>query len=70
VLAPYLPGTFEDFVRMVVPELRRRGLIAAVPAQGPLRSRLGLEERFVGNAASFNGVTSKTRDLSVSGEKI
>jgi FMN-dependent oxidoreductase (nitrilotriacetate monooxygenase family) len=50
VIAPYLPGTFEDFVRMVVPELRRRGLIAAAPGQGPLRQRLGLDERFAGSA--------------------
>lgn len=40
------PGGFEDFVRLVVPVLRRRGLVAELPAESqPLRSRLGLAAR-------------------------
>lgn len=40
------PGSFEDFTRLVMPELRRRGRVAAAPdAQGTLRERLGLSDR-------------------------
>lgn len=34
------PGTFEDFIRHVVPELRRRGRIAAPAERATLRERL------------------------------
>ncbi|MBY8856991.1 LLM class flavin-dependent oxidoreductase [Nocardia sp. CA2R105] len=35
------PGTFADFGRLVVPELRRRGRVPAHPEPGTLRERLG-----------------------------
>ncbi|OBH22714.1 5,10-methylene tetrahydromethanopterin reductase [Mycobacterium sp. E342] len=35
------PGTFVDFAKLVVPELRRRGRVPACPARGTLRERLG-----------------------------
>ena len=40
------PGSFEDFTRLVMPELRRRGRVAEGPAtEGTLRERLGLADR-------------------------
>jgi alkanesulfonate monooxygenase SsuD/methylene tetrahydromethanopterin reductase-like flavin-dependent oxidoreductase (luciferase family) len=40
------PGSFEDFTRLVMPELRRRGRVAAEPStEGTLRERLGLADR-------------------------
>jgi hypothetical protein len=35
------PGTFTDFARLVVPELRRRGRVPARVERGTLRERLG-----------------------------
>ncbi|GAB3585839.1 LLM class flavin-dependent oxidoreductase [Amycolatopsis endophytica] len=35
------PGTFADFARFVVPELRRRGRVPAEPPSGTLREQLG-----------------------------
>jgi FMN-dependent oxidoreductase (nitrilotriacetate monooxygenase family) len=43
VAAPYLPGAFTDFTRMVVPELQRRGLFRAAYTGETLREHLGLE---------------------------
>ncbi|HWL45140.1 MAG TPA: NtaA/DmoA family FMN-dependent monooxygenase [Ilumatobacter sp.] len=43
VMAGHSPGTYEDFVRAVVPELRRRGLCAAHDQPATLRDRLGIE---------------------------
>ncbi len=40
----YTPGTFEDFVEHVVPELQRRGLVRADYQGGTLRSHLGLDQ--------------------------
>jgi FMN-dependent oxidoreductase (nitrilotriacetate monooxygenase family) len=46
IMATDMPGSFEDFGRLVIPELRRRGLVAEDPArQGTLRERLGLQQR-------------------------
>lgn len=46
VMSTDMPGSFEDFGRLVLPELRRRGLVAQDPArQGTLRERLGLQQR-------------------------
>jgi FMN-dependent oxidoreductase (nitrilotriacetate monooxygenase family) len=44
--ATHFPGNFEDFVRMVVPELRRRNLVHKESPSGTLRERLGLMDRF------------------------
>jgi len=38
----YTPGTFEDFVSIVVPELRRRGLVRSEYEGSTLREHLGL----------------------------
>ncbi len=46
VLPTDMPGAFEDFARMVVPELRRRGLLRPDDdSVAPLRSRMGLAKR-------------------------
>ena len=43
VIGPtHLPGTFEDFVRLVVPELQRRGLFRTEYEGRTLRENLGL----------------------------
>ena len=43
VLAPtHMPGSYEDFVRMVVPELQRRGLFRKDYEGETLRENLGL----------------------------
>ncbi|MFJ2189015.1 LLM class flavin-dependent oxidoreductase [Kitasatospora sp. NPDC087861] len=39
---PYLPGSLDDFVDHVVPELRRRGLVRTAYTDGTLRDNLGL----------------------------
>jgi alkanesulfonate monooxygenase SsuD/methylene tetrahydromethanopterin reductase-like flavin-dependent oxidoreductase (luciferase family) len=41
--ATHLPGAFEDVVRMVVPELQRRGLFRTEYASSTLRGHLGLQ---------------------------
>ncbi|MFG1923322.1 LLM class flavin-dependent oxidoreductase [Cryptosporangium sp. NPDC048952] len=41
--ATHFPGAFEDFVRLVVPELRARGLVRSEYTGDTLRENLGLE---------------------------
>ena len=40
--ATHIPGAYEDFARLVVPELQRRGLFRREYAPGTLRDNLGL----------------------------
>ena len=42
IAATHLPGTYEDFVRMVVPELQRWGLFQKEYRGRTLRESLGL----------------------------
>jgi alkanesulfonate monooxygenase SsuD/methylene tetrahydromethanopterin reductase-like flavin-dependent oxidoreductase (luciferase family) len=42
IQASYLPGGFEDFIELVMPELRRRGLFRTEYAGHTLREHLGL----------------------------
>jgi len=42
VMPPYLPGGLADFVRLVVPELQRRGLFRTRYEASTLRGNLGL----------------------------
>ena len=42
VVATHLPGAFEDFVRLVIPELQRRGLYHREYEGLTLRENLGL----------------------------
>jgi hypothetical protein len=46
--APCVPGSYEDFVRLVVPELQRRGLYHKDYAGTTLRENLGLSRPVVG----------------------
>jgi len=48
VAASYLPGSYEDFVRLVVPELQRRNLFQKDYASDTLRTNLGLKIPRVG----------------------
>ncbi|KPM56221.1 monooxygenase [Frankia sp. R43] len=43
IAATHFPGAFEDFVRLVVPELRRRGLFRTSYTGATLRENLGLD---------------------------
>ncbi|MEL6372679.1 MAG: LLM class flavin-dependent oxidoreductase [Pseudomonadota bacterium] len=47
--ATHLPGAYEDFVRLVVPELQRRGLHRKAYPGSTLRDTLGLERAQVGD---------------------
>jgi FMN-dependent oxidoreductase (nitrilotriacetate monooxygenase family) len=47
--ATHLPGAYEDFVRLVVPELQRRGLYHKDYRGTTLRENLGLERAEVGD---------------------
>ena len=42
IAATHMPGAYEDFVRMVVPELQKRGLFHTDYSGGNLRENLGL----------------------------
>jgi alkanesulfonate monooxygenase SsuD/methylene tetrahydromethanopterin reductase-like flavin-dependent oxidoreductase (luciferase family) len=42
VQATHVPGAFEDFARLVVPELQRRGPVKTEYTGGTLRENLGL----------------------------
>src|SRR6266508_1266117 len=42
IAATHVPGSYEDFVRLVVPELQRRGLVRREYAGTTLRENLGL----------------------------
>jgi hypothetical protein len=43
VVPPLLPQGFEDFTRLVVPELQRRGIFRKEYQQGTYRDNLGLK---------------------------
>ena len=42
IAATHMPGAYEDFARLVVPELQRRGLFQRKYEGNTLRERLGL----------------------------
>ncbi len=42
IAATHMPGAYEDFARLVVPELQRRGLFRSDYAPGTLRDNLGM----------------------------
>ena len=51
IMPPYLPGGLDDFVELVIPELRRRGLFRTEYEGRTLRENLGLPRpanRFAG----------------------
>jgi hypothetical protein len=64
ISATYVPGTYEDFVRLVVPELQRRGLHRREYPGSTLRDTLGYRRPLAGERPS----PGDRRDLS-SGKK-
>jgi len=42
-MPPYLPGGLDDFIALVIPELRRRGLFRTEYEGRTLRENLGLK---------------------------
>jgi len=60
VLSPtHMPGSYEDFVRMVVPELQRRGLVRTEYETTTLRGHLGLDAPKSGDWKRLSGPESK-----------
>jgi hypothetical protein len=56
VAATQVPGTYEEFVRLVVPELQRRGLFRREYEGNTLRENLGLPKVApAGHAATLAG---------------
>ena len=49
VAGTHLPGSYEDFTRLVVPELQRRGLFRKAYAGNTLRDHLGLPKAQIGD---------------------
>ena len=49
VAATHVPGGYEDFVRLVVPELQRRGVFRREFAGATLRDNLGLPRAGIGD---------------------
>jgi hypothetical protein len=47
--ATYVPGTYEDIVRLVVPALQKRGVFRKEYEDGTLRSHLGLRKPRAGD---------------------
>ena len=52
VMAASTPGSYEDFVRLVVPELQRRGLHRKEYTGSTLRDTLGLRRPSAGDRPS------------------
>ncbi len=52
IMAAYTPGSYEDFVRLVVPELQRRGLHRRDYSGATLRDTLGLARPHAGDRPS------------------
>jgi alkanesulfonate monooxygenase SsuD/methylene tetrahydromethanopterin reductase-like flavin-dependent oxidoreductase (luciferase family) len=48
IAATHIPGSYEDFVRLVVPELQRRGLFQKAYKGNTLRENLGLKKPEIG----------------------
>ena len=55
IAATHTPGAYEDVVRMVVPELQRRGLFRDRYEGATLRDHLGLERPDVTRPATAQG---------------
>ena len=53
--ATHIPGTYEDFTRLVVPELQRRGLYHRDYAGTTLRENLGLRRPDAAAARAMAG---------------
>ena len=49
VAGTHLPGSYEDFTRLIVPELQRRGLFRRAYTGTTLRDHLGLKKAEIGD---------------------
>jgi alkanesulfonate monooxygenase len=58
IMPPYLPGGLEDFISLVLPELRRRGLFRTEYEGRTLRENLGLARPENQFAVNVHGVTA------------
>src|SRR5690606_30507059 len=59
VVPPYLPSGFEDFTRLVVPELQRRGIFRKEYTGKTFRENLGLDRPANPNTARFSDVSAQ-----------
>lgn len=57
--ATHMPGAYEDFVRLVAPELRRRGLFHNDYTGATLRENLGLERPAIGSRPYASGAATR-----------
>ncbi|MBE2213948.1 MAG: LLM class flavin-dependent oxidoreductase [Opitutaceae bacterium] len=64
VMAPYLPGALEDFARLVIPELQRRGLFRTEYEGRTLRENLGLRRPANRHAPTASSPTAGATILS------
>jgi len=58
IMPPYLPGAFDDFIALVIPELQNRGLFRTEYEGTTLRENLGLprpESRYANSATAGAG---------------
>lgn len=62
----YLPGSMEDFVRLVVPELQRRGLFRTEYEGATLRQHLGLSRPAHGSWSKRFSLAPQSHDQKVS----
>ena len=62
IAATHVPGAYEDFVRLVVPELQRRGVFRTEYTGATLRENLGLPRAARGDwrTAGTAGVTRRS----------
>jgi alkanesulfonate monooxygenase len=58
-MPPFLPGGLDDFVALVLPELRRRGLFRTEYEGRTLREHLGLRRPASRHAAAARGDASE-----------
>jgi hypothetical protein len=64
IMPPYLPGGLDEFVELVIPELRRRGLFRSEYEGPTLRDNLGLP-RPVNQRAHVERTVSATVDAHI-----
>ena len=60
IAATHVPGTYEDFVRLVLPELQRRGLFHHDYEGETLRENLGLQRPLAQRKIAVSILQTKT----------
>ena len=66
VAASHVPGAYEEFVRLVVPELQRRGLFHMDYTGPTLRENLGMERSAIGDSAALTLTQPSPRERAFS----